>query len=178
MILIIKNRKYLLAITILSLVLGIKTIAGHGTKEQESDIANDDLSLERYMLDADVGTVEPVVKDIFSGRNRPNPQENKQTALNRSNVRSAVIKQEPPVQADTQFQPSVTESEIDRLKLLGIVFHDNKRKAFLALDRQRVIADVGDLVYGRYLLREIAIDSATLVDTNDNLPKTILVSGK
>ena len=172
------NRKYLLAIAVLSLVLGIKIITGHGAREQENDVANDELSLEHYMLDADVGTVQPVVRDIFSGRNHPAPKQNTQRTLTINHVKTAVVKPEPTVRTDVQVQAAVADSEIDRLKLLGIVFHDNKRKAFLALDKQRVIADVGDLVYGRYLLREIAVDSATLVDTNDNLPKTILVSGK
>jgi hypothetical protein len=72
----------------------------------------------------------------------------------------------------------VNDGEIERVRLLGIVFHDNKRKAFLALGKQRVIADVGDLVYGRYLLQKITVDSAGLVDTKDNVEKTILVSGK
>lgn len=173
-----KYKKYLLAIFVLSLTFVIKSHVGYENKEQESDIANDDLSIKHYMLNTDTGIADPITRDIFSAGNQANTREIHRRAVNRGDVRMKTINHNQPAHTINQTKASNADGEIDRLKLLGIVFHGQKKQAFLAWDRQRVIANVGDLVYGRYLLREIAVDSATFVDTNDNLQKIIIVSGK
>lgn len=171
-----KHKKYLIVILILAMILAVKA-AGYRDMEQDNDATSGDLSIESYTLNADVGSVEPTIKDIFAGTTRRESIASIQSVSGRKKTVS-LPKREPTLQTENQALPPINDGEISRLKLLGIVFHDNKKKAFLALDSQRVIADVGDLVYGRYLLQEITVDSASLIDTTNNVSKTILVSGK
>jgi hypothetical protein len=177
MILSLKYKRYAIAIALLLLVLGFKYIVVIGNS-LESPHPDSDLSLEGYIIHADNGASVTSVKDIFAeihGRELQANRINRPIPI-KPNISKS--KRETPTINNTKEQPAVTDGEFERIKLLGIVFHDNKKKAYMALDRRRLIADVGDIVYGRYLLRDIAVNSAELVDTKENQQKTILVSGK
>lgn len=71
-----------------------------------------------------------------------------------------------------------TVSGIGRLKLLGVVFHGGKRQAYLALEKDNVIADSGDTVFGQYAVDKITVDAVELRDVKNNVTKKIPVSGK
>lgn len=174
--------RYLIAIGLLFMLLAVKYLATNrmtaGDHEPETG-----LRLESFILHADTTVNSIPAKDIFNGSRNASVDTH---FVNRAGSEAQMF---PPKnhalqrmiekKADEDMQNAiVNDSEIQHIKLLGIVFHDNKKKAYMALNSQRVIADIGDTVYGRYLLRDIAINSAELVDTKDNQQKLIFVSGK
>lgn len=175
--------KYGIIITVLLLMLVVKFAVLSGNGVLRDNHSTQELSVENYKLHADNETRSGSVRDVFLGTkdqittHRSPEVTHSVQPLHSTTNHIAEKKIELPVNVNEQVIPS-QELEIDRVKLLGIVFHDKKKKAFMALDKQRVIADVGDMVYGRYYLNDIAINSVELVDTKDNQRKTIKVSGK
>lgn len=172
-----KHAKYLAVIVLLMAILGIKYITSNGDVMMDAHHSKAELAIEQYNLNVDGDVDVAPIKNIFAETHRLRAQSANTNAITYARQVHVAPKPVPVPQHEVEQQES-TDGELERLKLIGIVFHDNKKKAYLALDRQRVIADVGDLVYGRYLLREIAIDSADMFDTKNNQQKTIMVSGK
>lgn len=168
--------RYLVIIALLAVMVGIKYIAGDNTVSQDGKSISD-LSPDKYILHADDAVRTSAVRDIFDTGHKQTVQQYPQNNVRFRNPVTSAVKTTPEIK-ETEQKPEEHDGEIERIKLLGIVFHDNKKKAYMALDKQRVIADIGDLVYGRYLLKDIAVNSAELVDTRENQQKTIMVSGK
>jgi len=178
-----RYRRYVTIIAILLLLLGIKYIARHGDNDIRDEQSIQDLSIDRYTIHADKENRLTAVKDIFFGSKVADAQHrtiysSRGKATSGAVTKPVITKKIEPVINENVATVPASDGEIERVKLLGIVFHENKKKAFMALDRQRVIAAVGDTVFGRYQLSDIAINSVELVDTKDNLQKTIMVSGK
>lgn len=168
--------KYVITIALLLTLLVIKYIALDVDSLQPSADSNVSLSLDGYYLYADRGVKLVSVKDIFAGSTSKHHKTTRPQAFTiptdtESSRTTSLMNSEQKVAVDS-------DREIEHIKLLGIVFHGNKKRAYMALGAQRVIADMGDLVYGRYLLQNIAINSAVLVDTKEDKQKTIMVSGK
>ena len=174
-----RHMVYLIAISLLALILVIKRF-GHFDSNTMHEGANDDhLTLEEYAVYAEKPASLSRVRNIFSST-RTQATEQRQRLITPLQAKKQTTEtQENKNQATDNISDAVKPTdELVRIRLLGIVFHDNKKRAFLALDKQRVIADVGDIVYGRYLLRDIAVNSAELIDTKENQQRTIMVSGK
>lgn len=172
-----KHTKYIAVIILLMSILGIKFITGNGDDVMDAHHSKSELAIEQYTLNVDGDVDIAPIRNIFAETHKRNIQSTNTNAMSHARQVHVAPKPLPAPQHEVE-QQEITDGEFERLKLIGIVFHDNKKKAYLALDRQRVIADVGDLVYGRYLLREIAINSADMFDTKNNQQKTIMVSGK
>lgn len=175
--------RYLIAIGLLFMMLAVKYLASNSDITVSGPESRNGLQLDSFVLHADTAVNSNPSKDIFTGsRNIRSDTRFANRADSRTQTlasKSSELHRGTEQKTDQDVQNAVVnDSEIQRIKLLGIVFHDNKKKAYMALDSRRVIADIGDIVYGRYLLRDIAIGSAELIDTKDNQQKLIFVSGK
>lgn len=82
------------------------------------------------------------------------------------------VAQVPPDPPEAQAPGSA------RLKLLGVVFRDGKGQAYLAADKENVIAMSGDVVLGRYVVDRIAVDAVDLRDSKTNITTRVPVSGR
>jgi hypothetical protein len=83
---------------------------------------------------------------------------------------------EAVVEVDVEI--AAAEAELGRLKLLGVVFHAGKGRAYLALDRENIIALAGDTVFGRFAVDKVAVDAVDLRELKTNTSRRIPVSGK
>lgn len=75
-------------------------------------------------------------------------------------------------------QAEAADAEFGKLKLLGVVFHAGRAQAYLALDKENVIALAGDTIFGRFSVDEVGVDAVNLRDLKTNLSRRIPVSGK
>ena len=73
---------------------------------------------------------------------------------------------------------AAADAELGRLKLLGVVFHAGQGRAYLALDRENIIALAGDTVFGRFAVDKVAVDAVDLRELKTNTSRRIPVSGK
>jgi hypothetical protein len=79
---------------------------------------------------------------------------------------------------DVDVEVAAADAELGRLKLLGVVFHAGKGRAYLALDRENIIALAGDTVFGRFAVDKVAVDAVDLRELKTNTSRRIPVSGK
>lgn len=84
---------------------------------------------------------------------------------------------QPPVIAG-QNEAEAADSRLGKLKLLGVVFRGGEGQAYLALDKESVIAHAGDTVFGQFVVVKIIVDAVELRDLKSNLTRRIPVSGK
>ena len=83
---------------------------------------------------------------------------------------------QPPVLSGQN--EAIAEGGLGKLKLLGVVFRAGKGQAYLALDKESVIAHAGDTVLGQFAVDKIAVDAVELRDLKTNTIRRIPVSGK
>ncbi len=83
----------------------------------------------------------------------------------------------PPVNPG-QNEATAADSALGSLKLLGVVFRGGKGHVYLALNKENVIAHVGDTVLGQFAVDRIAVDAVELRDLKTNTMRRIPVSGK
>lgn len=74
--------------------------------------------------------------------------------------------------------PSAAAASLGRLRLLGVVFRGGKAQAYLALDKQSVIAHSGDTVFGQFTVDTVTVDAVELRHLESNILRRIPVSGK
>jgi hypothetical protein len=82
------------------------------------------------------------------------------------------------VDVDVDVEVAAADAELGRLKLLGVVFHAGQGRAYLALDRENIIALAGDTVFGRFAVDKVAVDAVDLRELKTNTSRRIPVSGK
>jgi hypothetical protein len=82
------------------------------------------------------------------------------------------------VVAEVDVEVAAADAELGRLRLLGVVFHAGKKRAYLARDRENIIALAGDTVFGRFAVDRIDVDAVDLRELKTNTSRRIPVSGK
>lgn len=126
---------------------------------------------EDFQLHADSGAVRNTARrNLFEPAGRSEGG----LILRTKSVSAAVKLQAPslPTPAET------AGADLSRLKLLGVVFRAGAGQAYLAHDRESVLAHNGDTVFGHYAVEQIQVDAVDLKDLNTNLSRRIPVSGK
>lgn len=83
-----------------------------------------------------------------------------------------------PAEQPRQRIAEVAGSELDKFKLLGVVFRAGKGQAYLAMDKENVISFAGDTVFGQFVVDKVDVDSVELRDLKSNISRRIPVSGK
>lgn len=68
--------------------------------------------------------------------------------------------------------------ELGKLKLLGVVFRAGKGQAYLAMEKENVIAFAGDTMFGQFVVDKVDVDGVELRDLKNNTSRRIPVSGK
>ncbi len=89
-------------------------------------------------------------------------------------VAKAAIQAPPPPPSETEL----AAAELGKLRLLGVVFRGGKGRAYLAMDKENVIALAGDTAFGRFSVNRIGEDAVELTDLKTNTRRRIPVSGK
>jgi hypothetical protein len=84
----------------------------------------------------------------------------------------------PPVGVQPAQPLAATESEIGRLRLLGVVFHGGARQAYLSQGKENAIAAAGDTVFGMFTVEKVTVDAVEIRDSRNNITRRIPVSGK
>lgn len=95
------------------------------------------------------------------------------SAQNRQNMVAA----KPAAEAGQRIAEAAG-NELGKLKLLGVVFRAGKGQAYLAMDKESVIAHAGDKVFGQFVVDKVDVDSVELRDLKNNTSRRIPVSGK
>lgn len=90
----------------------------------------------------------------------------------------AQVQVQPEALVEVDVEVAAADAELGRLKLLGVVFHAGKGRAYLALDRENIIALAGDTVFGRFAVDKVAVDAVDLRELKTNTSRRIPVSGK
>lgn len=88
----------------------------------------------------------------------------------------ASVAAEPAVEVDPEM--AAADAEFGRLKLLGVVFHAGNKRAYLARNKENIIALAGDTVFGRFAVDRIDVDAVELRELKTNTSRRIPVSGK
>lgn len=96
-----------------------------------------------------------------------------------THVRQAKLKTvtQPPIKPE-QSEAELAAGRLAKLKLLGVVFRAGKGQAYLALDKESVIAFNGGTVFGQFAVDKVAVDAVELRDLKTNTTRRIPVSGK
>lgn len=82
-----------------------------------------------------------------------------------------------PVMAPADAQTAAAAS-LGRLRLLGVVFRAGQGQAYLGLDRDSVIAQRGDTVFGQFTVEGVAVEAVELRHIQTNTIRRIPVSGR
>lgn len=98
---------------------------------------------------------------------------------------SVQVVKRPAVPAEVKHQApdpnSATEeasAELARFKLLGVVFRAGTGQAYVAHDKENVMAHGGDTVFNHFVVDKILVDAIDLRDLKTNLSRRIPISGK
>ncbi len=86
--------------------------------------------------------------------------------------------QAPPPPPPPPSEAELAAAEFGKLRLLGVVFRKGKGRAYLAMDKENVIAQAGDTTFGRFVVDQIGEDAVQLTDLKTNTRRRIPVSGK
>ncbi len=150
-------------------------------KEADGPVAHGGIFLPedfRLRLDApDTGT--GATRDLFQSRGGRVASAEKPHGPIR---RVAAVPKPAPVKTTTPppapSVPAEAESGLSKLRLLGVVFHAGQRQAYLAQDKENLIASAGDTVFGQYAVDRVTVDAVELRDLKNNATRRIPVSGK
>lgn len=176
------NRRYALYVGVIALLALMK--AGqwwlHGGK---GDPVREKLFLaDEFRLRVDIPDSDGAGRNLFLGKGGVSRAEAGEGPVRRVAIRKqpapAPVAPPPPQPVAPPPVPAEPESALGKLRLLGVVFHGGKRQAYLALDKDHIIAAAGDRVFGEYVVEKIAVDAAELRDTKTNITRKIPVSGK
>lgn len=166
-----KHSGYLLVIVMLVLVNAWRWGA-FGTAADKHDATHGKtLVAEDFRLHIDASGPAGPVRDLF----RPAGGE---AAKPRVRPVQAVIKAAPPIPPPELATATADSADLGKLKLLGVVFRAGKGQAYLAFDKENVIAHSGDTVMGRFAVASIGIDSVDITDLKTNSSRKIPVSGR
>ena len=67
---------------------------------------------------------------------------------------------------------------LGRLRLLGVVFREGHGQAYLALEKDSVLARRGDTVFGHFTVDKVTVDAVELSDLEKKTTRRIPVSGR
>lgn len=167
------KRRYAVYLGLIALLVAINVgrLWLHSGKESEEMAARGKVFMpEDFRLRVDIPSAEE-----GAGRNLFQPHGSASlmmiTHSRKTAVKAGMQQPTPPVQAET-------EAGLGKLRLLGVVFHAGKRQAYLALDKESVIAVAGDTAFGQFVVDKIAVDAVELRDPKNNTTRRIPVSGK
>lgn len=91
-------------------------------------------------------------------------------------ARVKAMKPSPIKPVQNEAEPTV--DKLGKLRLLGVVFRAGKGQAYLALDKETVIAFAGNTVFGQFVVARVTVDAVELRDLKTNTIRKIPVSGK
>jgi hypothetical protein len=69
-------------------------------------------------------------------------------------------------------------TQLNMIKVLGIVLRANERKCYLAFNAEKVIANTGETVFGNFIIDSIDASSIVIRERQTGSSRRILVSGK
>jgi hypothetical protein len=95
---------------------------------------------------------------------------------------AAHVAAKPPAPSVPAFsqpaQAETADAELAKFKLLGVVFRAGRGHAYLALDKENMMAISGETLLGRFAVDKVAVDGVELRDLRTNTSRRIPVSGK
>lgn len=102
-----------------------------------------------------------------SGAKRLMPTQNKP---------ASVVAQAPELPG--QIEADAAADALGKLRLLGVVFRSGRGQAYLAMEKENVIAFAGDRVLGQFIVDKVDLDAVELRDLKSNINRRVPVSGK
>lgn len=131
---------------------------------------------EDFRLHVDVPDADSsAARDLFSGVHASGTSLEHAASVRHIRVQAAVKTPSLPLPVSAASSPQATAPN---LRLLGVVFHGGKRQAYVAQDKENVIASAGETIFGQYEVSNISIDAVELKDIRSNITTRIPVSGK
>ncbi len=95
-----------------------------------------------------------------------------------SHVMHVSVKPPTPPLPVQPANAEVGDAELAKFKLLGVVFRAGRGHAYLALDKENMMALSGETLLGRFAVDKVAVDGVELRDLRANTSRRIPVSGK
>ena len=83
----------------------------------------------------------------------------------------------PPPKTAEELEAEAARAELATIKLVGVVFKDNKPQAFLVKGDQMFLAVAGENVAGRFTIDKITEDAVVLSDPKTAVSGRIAISG-
>lgn len=83
----------------------------------------------------------------------------------------------PPPKTAEELEAEAARAELATIKLVGVVFKNDKPQAFLVKGDQMVIAVAGEIVAGRFTIDKITEDAVVLSDPKTAVSGRIAISG-
>ena len=84
----------------------------------------------------------------------------------------------PPKKTKEELARDDARAELASVKLVGVVFRDGKRQAFLTRGEQTYVTTEGDKIGERFTVEKITTDAVYLIDPTTGVTGTISLSGQ
>lgn len=169
------NRRHLVYGSVIAALLAINLlrwgVSARDGREQEAARAQG-FAPRDFQLRANFPVAAEPRRNLFvpqaAGPAVPTPRADRPP---RREIPAAAAPVAPPAEA-----PAV--AALGRLRLLGVVFRAGQGQAYLALDKDNVMAQRGDTVFGQFTVERVAVEAVELRHIQTNTIRKIPVSGR
>ena len=129
-----------------------------GAQQISKQIHANDLSLSGYAIENE--DIRNVRRDLFV---MPVEKIKKVITKKQSMAKKQIIK--TPKKADKIIKQQQKSSGLNRFKLVGVLFQNGEKNAYLVMDDKDYSVKKGDEIEGRYLVKEVTVSTVTLLES-------------
>jgi hypothetical protein len=119
----------------------------------------------RFRVSANTDALPPVRRDLFLPNLPPPPKPKKP------------VNAEPPPKTAEQIAEDEARTELAQLKLIGVLWRENEREAFVSSRGQYLVVRHGSRVGEHFVVEEISAESLSVRDPATNVAGRLALSG-